>query len=145
MFKFDHIFISLYELQFLFFFQFFCLKSIFFESLKWTIIIHMDFVGFPFRTSKLKNNISYIKCNFSHSFGKVCRWLSMYYSKIIIITFFKITTVSISIILKILFKFIRTIISIIFEPLDCAFTLLSMKVLQKSMYSRLNGKFQHIF
>jgi hypothetical protein len=45
-----------YELQFLFFFQMFYPKNIFFESFKWDII-HMDFVGFPFRTSKLKNNI----------------------------------------------------------------------------------------
>jgi hypothetical protein len=33
----------------------------------------MDFVGFPFRTSKLKNDINYIIYNFSHRFGKVCR------------------------------------------------------------------------
>jgi hypothetical protein len=42
----------------------------------------MDFVGFPFKTSKLKNNIGYIKYKFSHRFGKVCKWLNMYYSKI---------------------------------------------------------------
>jgi hypothetical protein len=30
--------------------------------------------GFPFRTSKLKNNINYIKYKFSHKFEKVCRF-----------------------------------------------------------------------
>jgi len=30
----------------------------------------MDFMGFPFRTSKLKNDISYIKYKLSHRFGK---------------------------------------------------------------------------
>ncbi len=70
-----------------------------FESFKWGIIF-MDFVGFPFRTSKFKNDISYIKYKFSHRFGKVCRWLNMYYSNIRIIIFFKVTTMSIWIILK---------------------------------------------
>ena len=70
--KFDHIFISPYELQFLFVFQFFCAKNIFFESSKWGIIF-MDFVGFPFRTFKFKNDISYIKYKISHKFGKVCK------------------------------------------------------------------------
>jgi hypothetical protein len=41
---------SPYELQFLVVFQKNCPKSIFFESFSWAII-HMDFVGFPFRTS----------------------------------------------------------------------------------------------
>jgi len=54
----------------LFDFQFFCSKSIFFESFTW-IIIHMDFVSFLFKTSKLKNDITYIKYKFSHRFGKV--------------------------------------------------------------------------
>jgi len=76
-----------------------CPKSIFFESFKW-VISHMDFVGFLFRTFKLKDNINYIKYKFSHRFGKVCRWLNTYYLKIIIITFFKTTTMSIWIILK---------------------------------------------
>ncbi len=88
-----------YELQFLFVFQFLYQKSIFFESFRW-VIIHMDFVGFPFRTSKLENNISYIKYKFSHRFGKVCKWLNMYYSNIIIMKFYKTTTMSIWIILK---------------------------------------------
>jgi hypothetical protein len=60
----------------------------------------MDFVGFPFRTSKLKNDVNYIKYKFSHKFEKVCRWLSMYYSNIRIISFVKVTTMSIWIILK---------------------------------------------
>jgi hypothetical protein len=70
MLKIDHIFISPYELQFLFAFQFFYFKSIFF----WNFYMgHMDFVGFPFRPSKLKNNINYNKYKFSHRFGKVCQ------------------------------------------------------------------------
>jgi hypothetical protein len=60
----------------------------------------MDFVGFPFRTSKLKNDINYIKYKFSHKFEKVRRWLNMYYSNIRMIIIFKITTMSIWIILK---------------------------------------------
>jgi hypothetical protein len=51
------------ELQFLFVFQFLCPKSIFFESFRWGIIL-VNFVGFPFRTSKLKNYINYIKYKF---------------------------------------------------------------------------------
>jgi hypothetical protein len=33
----------------------------------------MDFVGFPFGTSKLKNNISYIKYNFHIDLGRFVR------------------------------------------------------------------------
>jgi hypothetical protein len=55
----------------------------------------MDFVSFPFRTFKLKNDINYITYKFSHKFGKVCRGLNMYYSKLIIIIIFKVTTMSI--------------------------------------------------
>jgi hypothetical protein len=33
----------------------------------------MDFVGFPFRTYKLKNDMNYIKYKFSHRFGNVYR------------------------------------------------------------------------
>ncbi len=79
--------------------QFLCPKSIFFESFTWGII-HMDFVGFPFKTSKLKNDGNYIKYKFSHRFGKVCRWLDMNYSNTKIIFFLKVTTMSIQIILK---------------------------------------------
>jgi hypothetical protein len=60
----------------------------------------MDFVGFFVRTFKFLNDINYIKYKFSHRFGKVCRWLNMYYSKIGIIICLKITTMSIWIILK---------------------------------------------
>ncbi len=74
-------------------------KSIFFESFKWGIIF-MDFVGFPSRTSKLKNDIRYIKYKFSHRFEKVWRWLNIYYSNIKIVIFFKVITMSIWIILK---------------------------------------------
>jgi len=55
----------------------------------------MDFVSFPFRTSKLKNDISYVKYKFSHGFEKVCRGLNMYYPNIRIIILFKVTTMSI--------------------------------------------------
>jgi hypothetical protein len=47
----------------------------------------MEFMRFPFRTSKFKNDINYIKYKFSHTFGKVCRGLNMYYSKTSIIIF----------------------------------------------------------
>jgi len=83
----------------LFVFQKNCPKIIFFESFRWGIIF-MDFVGFPLKTSKFKIDISYIEYKFSHRFGKVYRWLNMYYSKIIVILFFKITMMSIWIILK---------------------------------------------
>jgi hypothetical protein len=97
--NFDHVFISPYELQFLFVFQFLCLKIICFESFT-CVIIHMNFMGFSFGTSKVKNDINYIKYKFSHRFGKVCMWLNMYYSNIRIISFKKIATMSIWIILK---------------------------------------------
>jgi hypothetical protein len=45
----------------------------------------MDFMGFPFRTLKFKNDINYIKYKFSHRFGKVCKGLNMYYSNMKII------------------------------------------------------------
>jgi hypothetical protein len=47
----------------------------------------MDFMGFPFKTFKFKNDMIYINYKFLHKFQKVCRWLNMYYSKIRIITF----------------------------------------------------------
>jgi len=84
--------------NFYLFFNFFSQKH-FFENFKWAIV-HIDFVGFLFKTSKLKNNMSYMKYKISHRFGKVCRWLNIYYSKIIIIIFFKTTIVSIWIILR---------------------------------------------
>jgi len=56
--------------------------------------------GFLFKIAKLKNDINYIKYKFSHRFGKVCGWLNMYYSKIKILTFKKVTTMFIWIILK---------------------------------------------
>jgi hypothetical protein len=57
-------------------------------------------VGFPFSNSKFKNDINYIKYKFWHWFGKVCNGLNMYYSKIKMTIFFKVTTMSIWIILK---------------------------------------------
>jgi len=36
-------------------------------------IIFKNFVGFLFKTSKLKIDINYIKYKFSHIFEKVCR------------------------------------------------------------------------
>ncbi len=85
--------------NFCLFFNFFGAKACVFESFRWGII-PLDFVGFPFKTSKFKNDINYIKYKISHRFGKVCKWLSTYYSKIKIIIFLKITTMSIWIILK---------------------------------------------
>jgi len=58
--------------NFCFFFNFFVLRTYVFESFTW-VIIHMDFVGFPFRTSKLKNDISYIKHKILCGFVKVSR------------------------------------------------------------------------
>jgi hypothetical protein len=43
--------------NFCLFFNFFIPKKIFFENFKFGMIL-MDFVGFPFRTSKLKNDKS---------------------------------------------------------------------------------------
>jgi hypothetical protein len=57
-FKFDHIFISSHEFtNFILFFKFFVPKAYVFKSLTW-VIIHMDSVGFFFRTFKLKNDIN---------------------------------------------------------------------------------------
>jgi len=103
------------------YFQIFCPKSIFFESFRWGII-PLDFVGFPFRTSKLKTNINYIKCKFSHRFGKICKWLNMYYSNFRIIIFFKVTTMSSWTILKNLICTYRELFFAIIEPLYHAFT-----------------------
>jgi len=86
-------------LHFFFVFQNICHKNIVFESFRWHSI-PLGFMGYSFRTSKSKNDINYIKYQFSHRFGKVYRWLNMYYSNIIILTFLKITTMSIWIILK---------------------------------------------
>jgi hypothetical protein len=83
----------------LFYFQKHCPKSNFFESFRWGII-PLDLMGFSFRTSKSKNDINYIKYQFSHRFGKVCRWLNVYHSDIRILIFYKVTTMSIWIILK---------------------------------------------
>jgi hypothetical protein len=47
----------------------------------------LEFMGFFFRTSKSKNDINYIKYQFPHKFGKVCRLLNMYYSNIQILIF----------------------------------------------------------
>jgi hypothetical protein len=60
----------------------------------------LDFVNFPIRISKFKNDINYIKYKFSHRFGMVCKWLNMYYSKIKIIYILKVITMSIWIILN---------------------------------------------
>jgi hypothetical protein len=47
----------------------------------------MDFVGFPFRISKQKNNTYTLNINFHIDLGRFIGDLSMYCSKIIIITF----------------------------------------------------------
>ncbi len=80
-------------------FSIFLFQKHIFESFTW-VVMHLNFVGFPFRISKLKNDINYIKYKFSHRFEKVCRWLNMYFSNIRIITFFNVTTMSTWIILK---------------------------------------------
>ncbi len=85
--------------NFCLFFNFFGPKACVFENFRWGIIL-LDFVGFPFKTSKIKNGINYIKYKFSHRFGKVFRWLNIYYSKIKITIFKKVITMSIWIILK---------------------------------------------
>jgi hypothetical protein len=80
------------------YFSIFLSQKHFFENFIWGIIF-MNFVGFSFKTFKFKNDTNYIKYKFSHRFGKVCRWLNLYYSNINIIIFFKLTTMSIWIIL----------------------------------------------
>jgi len=85
--------------NFCLFFNFFGPKKCVFESFRWGIIL-LNFVGFPFKTFKFKNDINYIKYKFLHRFAKVRKWLNMYYSKIKIIILKKITTMSIWIILK---------------------------------------------
>jgi len=103
-------------------FSIFCPKSIFFGNFTWAIV-HMDFLGFPFKISKLKNDINYIKYKFSHRIRKVCTSFNMYYSNITIIIIFKVTTMSIWIILNNLVWNYRECKSIDIEPLDRAFTL----------------------
>jgi len=102
-------------------FQFLCPKNIFFKSFRWGII-PLDFVGFPFRTSKFKNDINYIKYNFSHRFGNVFKWLNMYYSNIRIIIFFKITIMFIWIFFLKMYGLIKNVIYATIEPLYHAFT-----------------------
>jgi hypothetical protein len=71
----------------------FCFFSIFLSQKKKILkalhgsFIHLDFMGFPFRTSKFKNDINYMKYKFSHKFENVYMWMDMYYSKIRIVTF----------------------------------------------------------
>jgi len=113
---------SPFELQFLFVFKKNCPKNIFFEIFRWGIIL-LDFMSFSFRTCKSKNDISYIKYQFSHRFGKVYRWLNMYYSNTKILIFLKITIMSMWIISKNLVWTYRECIFATFEPPYCAFTL----------------------
>jgi len=83
---------------------FFCFSIYLFQKhIFWKVYMghySYELYGFSFRTSKFKDDINYIKYKFSHRFGKVCKWLNMYYSKIRIITFLKITTMCIWIMLK---------------------------------------------
>jgi len=85
--------------NFCLFFNFFVPKTYVFESFRWGTI-PLDFMSFSLRIFKSKNDISYIEYEFWHRFGKVCRWLNMYYSNIRIIIILKITTMSIWIIIK---------------------------------------------
>jgi hypothetical protein len=75
-------------------FKLFVPKAYFLKVLNGALFL-WTFVGDPFRTSKLKNDINYIKYKFSHRFGKVCKGLNMYYSNIKIIILLKVTTMSI--------------------------------------------------
>jgi hypothetical protein len=79
-------------------------------------IIPLNFLGFFKGFSKLKNDISYMKYKFSHRFGKVCKWLNMYYSNIMIVTFKKLTTMFIWFILKILYELVGSVIFANIEP-----------------------------
>jgi len=67
--KFDYIFISSYELRFLFFFNFYIPKTYVFKSFTW-VIIHLDFVGFIFRTSKLKLTSATLNTSFQTDLGR---------------------------------------------------------------------------
>jgi len=70
--KFDHTFISLYELQFCMFFKHFVPKAYVFESFRWGIIF-MDFVGFPFRTFNFKMTLSTLNTSFHVDLGSFVR------------------------------------------------------------------------
>jgi hypothetical protein len=63
------MFISPYELQFLFIFQFFCPKSIFFESFRWGII-PLDRVGFFLRLPNLKMTLVTLNTSFHIDLGR---------------------------------------------------------------------------
>ncbi len=90
-------------------------KHFFLESCRLSII-PLNFLGFFKGFSKLKNDISYMKYKFSHRFGKVCKWLNMYYSNIMIVTFKKLTTMFIWFILKILYELVGSVIFANIEP-----------------------------
>jgi hypothetical protein len=85
--------------KFYFIFNFFVPKAYFLKVLDGALFIWTLWV-FLLELPNLKHDINYIKYKFSHRFGKVFRWLNMYYSKIKIITFKKVTTMSIWIILN---------------------------------------------
>jgi hypothetical protein len=72
--------------NFYFYFNFFVPKAYFLKVLDGALFLWTLWV-FPFRTSKLKNDINYIKYKFSHRFGKVYKGLNIYYSNIRIIIF----------------------------------------------------------
>jgi hypothetical protein len=80
----------------------------------------MDFAGLSFKTSKLKNDINYIKYKFSHWFEKVCRGLNMYYSKIKIIILKKKQPCLFESFKKILYGLVGSVKIAENEPLDCA-------------------------
>ncbi len=77
---------SIWVAIFVLFFKFFAPIFIYLKALDgplfiWTLWVFL--LGLP----GLKITSNTLNINFSHKFEKVCRWLSMYYSKIIIITF----------------------------------------------------------
>ncbi len=140
--------------NFCLFLHFFVPKTyIVFKNFRWAII-HMDFVDFPFRISKFKNDINYIKYKFSHRFGKVFRWLNMHYSKIRIIFLKQQQPCPFESFKKILFGLIRIIISTNFQPFNYAFTqvgflddlmlLVVKRVLLMRIVKKISSKGYHI-
>jgi hypothetical protein len=121
--------------NFCLFFNFSIPKTCVFESFTW-VIIHLDLVGFSFRNFKFKNDINYIEYKFSHRFGKVCRWLNMYNSKIIIIMFLEISTMSIWTFKKILYGFMGNVISTNIKTLNLEFTFIIVSLQMNSYCSK---------
>jgi hypothetical protein len=104
------------------FFNFFVPKAYVLKVLNGVLFLKELWV-FILGFSKLKNNINDIKYKFSHRFGKVCKWLNMYYSKIRLITFLKIKSCPFESFKKILYGLIRNLMSTNIEVLNTEFTI----------------------